>query len=234
MVGAVSTRDVYRRLIYTLRSMFQDPSKDQVLAFAGMLQAASLVHQLATRDSHDESALRSSALSVLRIDTDSVEEIYGDRDDLLLGCQAVAQMLGRRSGLIPRQLFQYSVAMHQLAVRIPGMSHVSGIIRGGLEDLNREFLGQGEFPEDDEAQVEHLYESLAGLYARSVSTLTPRIMVQGSQQRLASPATVNRVRTALFAGIRSAFLWHQLGGRRWHLLFQRRKYQFMASRYSRT
>ena len=233
MVGDASTGSAYRRLINILRSIFQAPSQDQVRAFAGMLQAASLVHQLATRDSHDETALLSSALSVLRIDTDSVEEIYGDRNDLLLGYQVVAQMFGRRSGQIPRQLFQYSVAMHQLAVRIPVMSHVSEIIRSGLEDLNREFLGRGDFPEEDEAQVEHLYESLAGLYARSVSTLTPRIMVQGSQQRLASPATVNRVRTALFAGIRSAFLWHQLGGRRWHLLFQRRKYQYMASRHSR-
>ena len=213
--------------------MLRTPSKDQVLAFSGMFQAASLVHQLATRDSHDETALLSSALSVLRIDTDSVEGIYGGRDDLLLGFQVVTQMFGRRSDLVPRQLFQYSVAMHQLAVRIPVMSHVSEIIRGGLEDLNREFLDRGDFPEDDETQVEHLYESLAGLYARSVSTLTPRILVQGSQQRLSSPATVNRVRTALFAGIRSSFLWHQLGGRRWHLLFQRRKYQFMASRYSR-
>lgn len=213
--------------------MFQAPSKDQVLAFAGMLQAASLVHQLATRDSHEETALLSSALSVLRIDAGSVEEIYGGRDELRPGCQVVGQMFSRRSGLVPRQLFQYAVAMHQIAVKIPAMSHVSEIIRSGLDDLNREFLVGGGFPEDDDDRVEHLYESLAGLYARSISTLTPRILVQGSQQRLSNPATVNRVRTALFAGIRSAFLWHQMGARRWHLLFQRRRYQSMASRFVR-
>jgi len=29
------------------------------------------------------------------------------------------------------------------------------------------------------------------------------------------------VRILLFAGVRAAFLWRQLGGRRWHMLFKR-------------
>ncbi|HKM37225.1 MAG TPA: DUF489 family protein, partial [Thiopseudomonas sp.] len=33
--------------------------------------------------------------------------------------------------------------------------------------------------------------------------------------------TAAKVRALLFAGIRSARLWRQLGGRRWHLLTKR-------------
>ena len=32
-----------------------------------------------------------------------------------------------------------------------------------------------------------------------------------------------RVRALFLAGVRAAFLWHQLGGRRWQLLFQRKR-----------
>ena len=38
---------------------------------------------------------------------------------------------------------------------------------------------------------------------------------------LQQEATAAKVRALLFAGIRSARLWRQLGGRRWHLLTKR-------------
>ena len=213
--------------------MFQSPTRDHILAFAGLLQSASLVTQLATRDSHDEGALLSSALSVLRVDADNVADVYGSVDELRLGLQAVSSLLGGRPGESSKPIFQYAVAMHQLALKLPAMTHVSSAVHAGLLELQNQKLSDGEIIDDDEEGVEQLYESLASLYSRTISTLTPRIMVQGSQGRLSSPETVNRVRAALFAGIRSAFLWHQIGGRRWHLLFQRRQYQNMAARLGR-
>ena len=48
-------------------------------------------------------------------------------------------------------------------------------------------------------------------------------MVNGEHGYLSNPTIAAKVRAALFAGIRSAFLWHQLGGNRWQLLFRRRK-----------
>jgi high frequency lysogenization protein len=68
-----------------------------------------------------------------------------------------------------------------------------------------------------------LIEKLAELYTQTISTLTPRIMVNGEHGHLENPVIAAKVRTALFAGIRSAFLWHQLGGNRWQLLFSRKK-----------
>jgi high frequency lysogenization protein len=62
--------------------------------------------------------------------------------------------------------------------------------------------------------------------------MEPRIMVHGSQGKLSNPLTVNKVRSALFAGIRAAFLWHQLGGRRWQLMLHRRSIQAIARRLS--
>ena len=55
-------------------------------------------------------------------------------------------------------------------------------------------------------------------------------MVNGEHGHLSNPAIAAKVRAALFAGIRSALLWHQLGGSRWHLLFSRKKIADEAAR----
>ena len=79
---------------------------------------------------------------------------------------------------------------------------------------NRQWAGQKFQPE--------VIEKIAELYTQTVSTIGPRILVNGEQGYLANTLIAAKVRCALFAGIRAAFLWRQLGGRRWQLLFQRR------------
>jgi high frequency lysogenization protein len=50
-----------------------------------------------------------------------------------------------------------------------------------------------------------------------------RIQVSGSPQILQRDENAEKVRALLLAGIRSAVLWRQSGGRRWQLIFNRRK-----------
>ncbi|HEY9150333.1 MAG TPA: DUF489 family protein, partial [Gammaproteobacteria bacterium] len=73
--------------------------------------------------------------------------------------------------------------------------------------------------------------SLAETYQQTVSTLTPRIMVQGDQNQLDNPDNANWIRALLLAAIRSAVLWRQAGGSRWKLLLSRRKMVGAAQRW---
>jgi len=65
--------------------------------------------------------------------------------------------------------------------------------------------------------------ALAEIYQHSISTLGRRIQVTGEPQALQQPEVADLVRGLLLAGIRYAWLWHQLGGRRWHLIVQRKR-----------
>lgn len=67
-------------------------------------------------------------------------------------------------------------------------------------------------------------EALAKLYQQTISTLSPKIMVKGEPRKLNDPMVAQRIRSALFAGIRSAVLWHQCGGRKLNLLFKRKSF----------
>ena len=66
-------------------------------------------------------------------------------------------------------------------------------------------------------------ELLASIYQDNIGSLGRRIQVHGDAQALQSIAVAAKVRALLLAGVRYAWLWHQLGGRRWQLIIQRNR-----------
>jgi high frequency lysogenization protein len=72
------------------------------------------------------------------------------------------------------------------------------------------------------------FRQLSDIYRETISTLSFRIQVAGKVEHLKNENIANRIRSLLFAGIRSALLWHQLNGRRWHLVFHRKRIQETA------
>jgi high frequency lysogenization protein len=61
------------------------------------------------------------------------------------------------------------------------------------------------------------------VYADTISTFRLRIQVSGNPSVLQREENAAKVRALLLAGIRSAVLWRQTGGRRWQLIFARKK-----------
>ena len=55
----------------------------------------------------------------------------------------------------------------------------------------------------------------------------------GSAQHLQNNTNAEIIRALLLAGVRSAFLWRQLGGRRWKLAFTRAEIRSTAIQLSR-
>ena len=211
--------------------MFATPTRDQAMALAGLFQSSILVYQLANQDSWDDAALLTSALSVLRLDVDAVVEVFGSADELSLGFRTMGQAFGGGLGHLSRDVFSYAVAMHQLGLKLDNLGHMTAEIQGRVGEMGRQYQSIIDDPATvDVDQETQLYEELAALYTKTISTLPPRILVNGSKNRLGNADIVIRVRSALFAGIRAAYLWHQLGGRRWQLMLQRRAYQAIAKR----
>ena len=72
-------------------------------------------------------------------------------------------------------------------------------------------------------QQDLIFEQLATLYQVTISKLPYRIQVQGKKENLRNERVTNRIRALLLGGLRSAVLWYQLGGRRWRLVFYRKR-----------
>lgn len=213
--------------------MLFSPNQSKVLAFAGLAQSGKLVSQLAAEPEHDEAALRSSAISILVTNPKDIKEVFKGSKGVALGLKSMKTLLkgqGMQSSTA-QEMIRYLMSIDQLAQRLNQAQSTQTIIEKGLQELNLSFntLLAEASPEDQQAEFDELYRSIGTLYQKSLSQLTPQIIVRGAQGRLQDIQSVSRVRTALFAGVRAAYLWHQQGGRRWHLMFARRAYADLAA-----
>jgi len=195
---------------------------NQVLALAGIFQSACLVQQLAREGHTDSAALRTSIQSILALDAPDVETIYGSARGVRLGLELLNSKLTGKTKPSDMEMARYVVALVQLEGSLRRNPKMLEDIRQGIDTARAQMKF---FENDAPADGVHplLMEKLAQLYSQTISTLTPRIMVSGEHGHLANPAIAARVRATLLAGIRSAVLWRQLGGRRWQLLFSRGK-----------
>jgi high frequency lysogenization protein len=207
-------------------AIISPPDRDLTLALAGVFQSAELVHQVARLDQFDQQAMYESSYSLIRLDAESIQDVYGSETGGELGLRTMIKLFSRQADDATREIYTYVVAMHQLGLKLNKFQKASDVIRGELEEMQERFIRN----QAAESGLDALHESLADLYTRTISHLTPRIIVQGDPEKLQQPSSVNRIRALLFSGIRSAFLWHQLGGRRWKLVIGRKDYVNMARR----
>lgn len=189
----------------------------QTIALAGIAQAAALVQQLASKGSADASALEASLASVLKIDTDSVIDVYGSLSGIKLGLEQLdIQMTGYKIAN-PEQA-RYSASLVFLENQLSGRKDLLKTIHTGVLKAQAQSEHFGVVHENTIANLGELYQS-------TISTMQPRIMVNGDPSFLSRADIANKIRACLLAGIRSAILWRQCGGTRWKFLFFRKKIQ---------
>jgi len=196
--------------------------RNPVLALAGIFQSARLVQQLAREGRTDNDALRASIQSILALDAPDVETVYGGARGVRLGLELLSTRLSGKTQPSDMEMARYVVALVQLEGNLRRRPAMLDAIRQGIDTARAQMkFFQNDAPLEDVHPL--LMDKLAELYSQTISTLTPRIMVSGEHGHLNNPAIAAKVRAALLAGIRSAVLWRQLGGRRWQLLFTRGK-----------
>ncbi|MFN7552989.1 MAG: lysogenization protein HflD [Pseudomonadota bacterium] len=187
--------------------------EDEAIALAGVLQAARLVVDLAYEGRCDAAALRASMDSVLRIDASSAAAVFGGLEGLRLGLGLLSEVLdgiGREA--MPMRIAATVLHLERKLARRPDLN---ASLARGIEATARD-LGRGELDDDG------LAERLGQLYGETLSTLKPRVVVQGNGVFLSQPAIVGRIRAALLGAVRAAVLWRQMGGNRLRLLLGRR------------
>ena len=192
--------------------------RDRVLALAGVFQAAALAQQLARRGYEDDAPFEASVRSLFIKDAINTASVFGGEPGLKLGLQTMRDKLSTSGKQSDLDIARYVLGLTQLGQRLARHDVMSHAVAIELEQV------KSSAPRNNgEGMGASVYEELAGIYKSSISQLKPKIIVQGEHGHLASPIIVDKVRTILFAGVRAAFLWSQLGGRRLHLLLQRKQ-----------
>ncbi len=200
--------------------------EQQTIALAGVAQAARLVDQISKTGSYPIEFLSPSIHSLFAFDADSVEQVFGGISGVKLGLNNLSTLLASRHADENRDLVRYVFAMLYLERKFAADSAMMSVVRSRLEHTS--------FRADHFAShVNELCHSVSGIYQDTLSKLKFRIKVTGSTQHLHNSQNADIIRALLLAGIRSAFLWRQLGGRRWKLLLQRKQLLQASQQLSR-
>ena len=188
--------------------------KDRALALAGLLQAVQLVQQMAQNGQAETQPLAACIESLFRFDAESPEAVYDGAANLAPGLRRLVGQLEGGSGRDPALT---RMAMTVLHLERAFMRHPNApqAVHDGLEQIAR----QREHFGPTHATV---LGRLGELYAKEVSPVGPRVLVQGNPVYLGQPDLVGEVRATLLAALRAAVLWRQLGGSYWDFLFGRR------------
>ncbi|GMR16164.1 MAG: high frequency lysogenization protein HflD [Gammaproteobacteria bacterium] len=201
-----------------------DNLESRTLALAGVFRAAALVDLLANEGTISDEELRISVESIFETDPEDVIQVFGEINNLSTGFQTLINQLGKDSQHRNIDIARYVVSMLFLERQLMKIPVMLETLSNGVELAARQ-------SEHFSTTHENVIANLADLYTRTISELGPRIMVNGEQSYLETTAISNKIRTVLLAGIRSAVLWQQLGGRRWHVIFNRRRYLKIAGSY---
>ena len=190
--------------------------KERTMALAGIFQATELVRQAANHGTWSGYAADTCLHSLLAIEADTVEDIYGSAERLRLGAETLISVLqGDRRYM---ESLGYAVSIMQLENSFRKKAKMQS-------HMGSEFLTIAAI--DDGTEIHEIKDlqarKIAELYTVTISTLTPRIVINGRPQHLQIDRTVNWIRTLLFTGLRSAVLWRQMGGGRFNLMFGRKK-----------
>ncbi|HHJ15537.1 MAG TPA: lysogenization regulator HflD [Gammaproteobacteria bacterium] len=196
---------------------------DRTLAFAGILQALRLVQNSANGKPCDVDALQTTLNSILLIDADSVEAVYGGAGGVATGLRLIQTQLVGGAPKPDTELSRYLVTLLHLERKLSKRSDLMDALGEGIRRAQTQ---------SEHFAVSHpnLLANFADTYSCTISTLKPRILVKGDPARLTDTAVANQIRALLLAAMRSAVLWRQCGGTRLGLVLGRRKLVESAGR----
>ncbi len=180
-------------------------------ALAALTQSAVLVHRCANAQACHPNFVGTLMNGFMLTDADSADEIYGPVENLLLGINSAEAMLSNSDPALIQPL-KYVVELTSLENTLQRRPDVVETLGHLIKVLSASYAAL----EEDQR-----YAQFAEIYTRTVGKLGRKIHVTGMQQQLEQPDVANKVRALLLCGIRFAWLWRQLGGRRWHLLVYR-------------
>jgi high frequency lysogenization protein len=197
--------------------------KDQTITFAAICQVAYQVQQVSRTGQITDEDFGVLLQSIIETSPENTLAVYGgDLDNIQKGLELLIGHLGNddssNSSKKPKdpELTRYIISLINLERRLAKQP----------QQLN----ALGERINATERQLEHygltsdtLTASFASIYSDIISPLGHKIQVTGEPSILKQNVNQYKIRALLLAGIRAAVLWRQVGGKRRHILFSRKK-----------
>ncbi|HEX7028151.1 MAG TPA: high frequency lysogenization protein HflD [Gammaproteobacteria bacterium] len=195
---------------------------NQVFAFAGIYQACNQVKSVAWHGRSDAAELDSMIGSIFKIDSADIDDIYGGKNKLRQGLELLTKELNPEKPEYDMEITRYILTLLAIHRKLLKRPQLQKLLRDEIDKSSTQLKHYG-------TNHPNTWAALGEAYQRTISTLTPRIMVNGDRMHLSNNDNAAKIRALLLAGLRSAVLWGQCGGSRLSFIFNRRNYFLEAS-----
>ncbi|MFT5014122.1 MAG: high frequency lysogenization protein [Dinoroseobacter sp.] len=202
----------------------------RALALAGLVQAVNLVVSAAKTGMISQDSLDKSLKSIFVQNPGSIAEVYGGTRDITPGLNLLKKILNNFDSESHADLVRYSLAVISLERAFVSQPDKLRALGAEIERIDQLRM-QSAYSAEDVGVNEEVVTQLAEAYEQIVGQVQPRIKISGNRSHLQNTSNVKRIRALLLSALRSAVLFHQVGGRRWQLLLKRGSYKAALTNY---
>jgi high frequency lysogenization protein len=190
--------------------------QEMALSLSGVINAVILVDKIAKHGSIANAELEPCIQTLFKRQPKDTLDVYGQLSTLLTSMEILHSLLSQQRNPAHANLLRYCMGVLHLQKKLSKKPKMLADIGGKLDKAAQQVEMFG-------LCSENLMANLAETYTTTISTFNFRIQVVGEASHLQQPRLANQIRSLLLAAIRSAMLWHQVGGKRWHFIIYRKQ-----------
>lgn len=203
--------------------MINHSEENRVLALAGAFQATFAVKQIAHTGRCRTEFIDTALHSIFETHPQNVDAVFNGRSGVRGGIEIILHQFGDDNRKRDIEITRYVVNLLALERRLNNSQSAQAQLLNGIEQAKE----QSKF---FSPAHENVIANLASLYREAISTLGPKIMVNGDGGHLGQRHLAERVRMLLLAGIRACVLWRHCGGNRLQFIIGRKRMLSTAQR----
>lgn len=199
----------------------QNALNNSTIALAGVVQAISLIKDLARTGKMDDLAYQTCIQSIFQTNPDAPIDVYGELTALRYGLEKLTQALTEKSD-DARSTTHYMLALIGLQKKISRSAKAMELLSQRIQKAKKQV---------DYFSITHptVITNLADIYMTLINRIGFRFLLMGNQRVLGAHENMEKIRALLLAAIRSSVLWRQTGGSRLQLIFSRNKIKQTAA-----
>ena len=195
--------------------IFKKPEKNQIIALSGIFQSCYLVSNLSRYGLITEQNLKNNIQILFNQNTENILDIYGSIESLHHGIDSIKNLIASKHREKFLETLRYAIGVMYLAKKLQKNKRMLMMIKKRLEVTAKQI-------ENFSITHPNVIASISQIYQDSFGTFFFRININGDFEYLKQDQIVYRIRCLLFSGVRSAMLFHQMGGKRYQLILNKK------------
>ena len=199
--------------------MFKRELKNETISLRGIYQACNEIKKIAWQGEVNNNIIEPLINSVYQTTSEEIEDVFISIKRLNSGLDFLRRQLVGDAFSRDGEVTRYFEA---IGILVKNMNRKDEVLNKLRTELTKQSLPINEDNLDQHALF------LSELYLSTISTVEPRIIVNGDNKYLTDKKNAAMIRSLLLCAIRSYILWQQSGGSKFRIFIFKKKIAELA------